>query len=262
MSNREETITSRSNPWLKQLRHAVSRGVLTAGGSALAESPHLLNEALRSGILIERVFTSEQMQSQVASWLPPHRRIPLHTVANRLFDEVATTTRNQGILTLVQLPDWNPATVLSGLTIVLDAVQDPGNAGSIVRSSEAFGASGVVFLKGSVSPTNPKTLRASAGSLFRLPFLHGVDSPHFLELAMQQGKSILAADSRGGTPLSEADLSPDAAVVIGSETHGVAPRIFEAATPIAIPTKTVESLNAAAAATVILYESARRSLRP
>ena len=261
MSNRQETITSRGNPWLKQLRRAASRGTLTAGGCALAESPHLLNESLRSGIRIERVFVNERMQSQVASWLPPHRHIPLHVVADRLFNEVATTSSNQGVLTLVQLPVWNPETVLSGLTVVLDAVQDPGNAGSIVRSSEAFGASGVVFLKGSASPTNPKTLRASAGSLFRLPFLHGIDSSHFLELAQRHGKSILATDTRGGAPLLEADLSPDAAVVIGSETHGVAPRLSEAATPIAIPTKTVESLNAAAAATVILYECARRDLR-
>ena len=262
MSNRQETITSRGNPWLKQLRHAASRGALTTGSCVLAESPHLLNESLRSGIAIERVFANERMQSQVASWLPPHRRIPLHVVANRLFDEVATTSRNQGVLALVQLPVWNPETVLSGLTVVLDAVQDPGNAGAVVRSSEAFGASGIVFLKGSASPTNPKTLRASAGSLFRLPFLHGIDSSHFLELAKQHGKSILAADTRGGAPLLEADLSPDSAVVIGSETHGVAPQLLAAATPIAIPTKTVESLNAAAAATVILYEFARRGLQP
>ncbi len=262
MTGTRETITSRSNPRLKQLRRAASRGTVTASGFALAESPTLLEEALRSGIEIERVFASERMRATVAKRLPPHRRIPLHPVADRLFNQVATTFRSQGVLALVKLPDWDPETVFGGLTVVLDGVQDPGNAGAVARSAEAFAASGLVFLKGSASPANPKTLRAGAGSLFRLPTLHGIDAEELIGLAQRHGKTIFAAEARGGVPLMDAPVDRSAAVVIGSETHGVAPAILEAATTLAIPTESVESLNAAVAASVILYEAARRRLRP
>lgn len=251
-----DTITSPGNPWLKRLRHAASRGGFA--GSVLAESPHLLHEALRSGIEIERVFASERMVPEVAGALPTHRRIPLHPVADRLFGKVATTARSQGVLALVRLPSWDPDAVGRGLVMALDGIQDPGNAGTIVRSAEAFGASGVVFLQGSASPANPKTLRASAGSLFRLPFLNRISSDAFLELVRKRDKTLYHADARGGIPLAESVLSSDCAIVIGSETHGVAPVIAEHSTAVAVPTSTVDSLNASIAASIILYEHARR----
>ncbi len=262
MSYRQETITSRSNAWLKQLRQVAARGTTTADGFALAESPHLLQEAIRSEVRIQRVFASERVQESVGAAMPPHRQVPLHPVADRLFQDLATTTRNQGVLALVQLRDWDAATVLSGLTVVLDGVQDPGNAGTIARTAEAFGASGIVFLKGSAAPTNPKALRASAGSLFRVPFLHKLGAAEFLTLAQQHGKTVLAATTGQGLALAEADLSANAAIVIGSETHGVSPLLLAAATPVAIPTQSVESLNAAIAAAIVLYESARRAQLP
>lgn len=262
MSYRQETITSRGNAWLKQLRQVAARGTTTADGFALAESPHLLQEALRSDVWIQRVFASERAQESVDATIPPHRRLPLHPVADRLFQDLATTTRNQGVLTLVKLRDWDAAAVLSGLTVVLDGVQDPGNAGTIARTAEAFGASGIVFLKGSAAPTNPKALRASAGSLFRVPFLQRLEAAEFLALAEQHGKTVLAAATGRGLALAEADLSANAAIVIGSETHGVSPVLMSSATPVAIPTQSVESLNAAIAAAIVLYESARRTQRP
>ena len=258
MSGQRAIITSRANPLLKQLRRAASRNSTAPGGFALAESPHLLDEALQSGVEIERVFASERAAESTAARIPPHRNIPLHVVAEKLFAEASTTARNQGVLSLVKLPRADPETVLSGLALALNGVQDPGNAGTLVRSAEAFGASGAVFLKGSCSPSNPKALRAAAGSLFRLPVLQGVDAAAFPELARRHGKKLLAAEARDGVPLPEADLSDRTVVVVGSETHGIAPALLEAATPVAIPTRSVESLNAAMAGTVILYEAWRR----
>ena len=257
-----ETITSRGNPLLRQLRHASVRGGLTARGSAVAESPHLLKEALHAGVEIERVFTSERAYAEVAASIPPHRRIPVHRVADKLFAEASSTARTQGVLTLVRLTESEPETVFSGLTVVLDGVQDPGNAGSIARSAEAFGASGIVFLKGSAAPTNPKALRAAAGSLFRLPFLTAIDAGRFLEIAGGCGKRLFAATAHGGKSLLDADLGTDGAVIIGSESHGIATSLLKRATPLEIPTESVESLNSATAAAVILYEHARRKLRP
>lgn len=254
---RPDAITSRGNTWLKRLRRAGSRGTVTANGSVLAESPHLLQEALRSEVEIERVFASERVYGTVVRQLPPHRRIPLHPVVDRLFPVLSTTSHNQGVLSLVRLPSWDAEAVFAGLTVVLDGVQDPGNAGAIVRSAAAFGASGVLFLKGSASPHNPKTLRASAGALFRLPFLHRVGAEEFLDLARRHGKTVQAAVAHGGQRLRDRAASTDSAVVVGSETHGINPRLLRNAVQVSIPTVAVESLNAAVAAGIVLYESAR-----
>lgn len=258
MPQLRDPITSRSNPLLKRLRQAAKRGVPTGDGTVLAESPHLLAEALRSGIEIDRVLVSANAQSRVLESVPPHHEFPLHPVADKLFAELATTAHSQGVLALVRLPLWDLDKVFSGLVLALDGVRDPGNAGTCVRSAEAFGAAGIVFLKGCAAPTNPKTLRAAAGSLFRMPFLTGIDAAAIVTLAKQRGKPLVAAEARGGVPLHQAELSEISVVVIGSETRGVSPDLLAEATPIAVPTAGVESLNAAVAAAVILYERKRR----
>ena len=260
MPARLDTITSPGNPWLKTLRRAAARGSTTPEGFALAESPHLLQEALRSGIEIDRVFASERAAADAAAALPPHLRVPLHPVADRLFEEVSTTASSQGVLALVKLPAWEPPAVFGGLVVALDRVQDPGNAGMIVRSAEAFGASGVVFLKGSAAPTNPKALRAAAGSAFRLPLLQRVAADAFLTLAEGAGKTVLCTGARAEIALADADLSTDCVVVVGSEGRGVGAAVAARATAVGIPVQTVDSLNASVAASIVLYEFARRRL--
>ncbi len=255
---RVEKITSRGNPFVKMLRKASARGTATPQGFALAESPRLLEEALRAGVDIGGVFATEESRPKIERMLPPHLNVTLRILDEKLFVECAATVRSQGVLTLVKLPQSSCAAVLDRLAVVLDSVRDAGNAGTIVRSAEAFGASGAIFLKGSASPTHPKTLRAAAGSLFRLPFVYGVDREEFLAAAAAAGTKLYAAAARGEVAVDRADFSAPAAVVIGSEAHGVAPVLLDAATTVAAPTERVESLNAAAAAAVILYEAARQ----
>ncbi len=255
---RIETITSRGNPFVKILRKASSRGAATSQGFALAESPRLLEEALRAGIDIGGVFATEAARPKVERMLPPHLNVTLRILDEKLFAECAATVRSQGVLALVKLPRSNCEVVLGGFAVVLDSVRDAGNAGTIVRSAEAFGASGAVFLKGSASPMHPKTLRAAAGSLFRLPLVHGVDREKFLEAVGAAGTKLYAAAARGDVSVGDADFSGPAAVVVGSEGHGIAPVLLRSATVVSVPVERVESLNAAAAAAVILYEAARR----
>ncbi|MDE0105465.1 MAG: RNA methyltransferase [Bryobacterales bacterium] len=262
MPYRQTTITSRTNKWIRQLRLAATRGTTVSGGWTLAESPHLLQEALRSSAQVQRVFAAESALQRAEATIPPHRGIPVHPVADGLFQDVATTARSQGVLSLVRLPSWTPGEVLQGLTIVLDAVQDPGNAGTIARSAEAFGASGIVFLSGSAAPTNPKCLRAAAGSMFRLPHLSRIGTDQLLGLVASHGCRLLALAAGDGTSLAGIDFSGPTAVVVGSETHGVRPPLLDAAERVVIPTHSVESLNAGIAAAVVLYESARRSAVP
>jgi len=148
------------------------------------------------------------------------------------------------------------------LVVVLDGLQDPGNAGTIVRAGEAFGATGVLFLKGSVNPHNPKTLRASVGSLFRVPYLAAVDGA--VARAALQGRSVplyaaVPARRGGGTrSVTETDLAAPCGLAIGSEAHGVSGELRGCAVDVSIPTVGVESLNAAVAAGILLYEARRQ----
>ena len=172
-----ETLISDKNPLLKEVRRLAAGGAPGAGSIdarlVLAEGPHLLDEALRSGIEIHAVILAES-----ATQIPAEERLGstrVVRVLDGLFNKLASTESPQGVLALVRLPEWTPEDLLKGtpLVVVLDGVQDPGNAGAILRTAEAFGATGAVFLKGTVSPSNPKCLRASAGSAFRLPIVVG-----------------------------------------------------------------------------------------
>jgi TrmH family RNA methyltransferase len=245
-------ITSAGNPLVKAVRKAVARGELTASGSMIAESVHLLEEALRSGAEIERVIVSESAIHRIPS------SVDAVVLDDRLFEEIAATEASQGVMTLVKPRRWTMNQLLSetALVVVLDGLQDPGNAGAIVRAAEAFGASGIVFLKGTVSPFNPKAIRAAAGSLFRLPFIDGMPPSEFLEI----GIPMYAAMPRASLLASTANLKARCAIAIGNEGRGISASISAAATPIAIPTMGVESLNAAMAAGILLYEARRQRM--
>jgi len=245
-------ITSPANPLVKMLRRAVSRGELTESGSMVAESLHLLEEALRSGAEIERVIVSESARNRIPS------TVDSVTVEDRLFAEVAATEASQGVITLVKprLWTWQELRTAPELLVVLDGLQDPGNAGAILRAAEAFGATGAVFLKSTVSPYNPKAVRASAGSIFRLPLLDRMEPQELIDL----GLPLYAAMPRAAVLAAEANLADRCAIVIGNEGRGVSQRIQDAAQPVAIPTMAVESLNAAVAAGVLLYEARRQRM--
>ena len=245
-------ITSPGNPLVKAVRRAVKRGELTASGSMIAESLHLLEEALRSGAEIERVIVSESAAHRVPA------TIDAVVFEDRLFEDIAATEASQGVMTLVKPRKWTMADMMSAtaLVVVLDWLQDPGNAGAIMRAAEAFGATGIVFLKGTVSPYNPKAIRATAGSIFRLPFMEGMHASEFLKYQIP----LYAAVPRAPMMASAANLKTSCAIAIGNEGRGVSTAIAAAATQIAIPTAGVESLNAAVAAGVLLYEARRQRM--
>src|ERR1700736_2988772 len=171
------TLTSARNPVLKEVRKAVLRGTLTETGLCVAESFHLLEEALRSDCEIDSVFATDSVRSAVESHVRGLKHIRVMVLSEDLFQSISATEHSQGVIALVRPPQWNLDQLFRGhaLVMALDRVQDPGNAGAIVRAAEAFGATGVAFLKGSVDPFNPKTIRASAGSVFRIPLASSLD---------------------------------------------------------------------------------------
>jgi len=261
-----ETITSAANPLLKDVRRAVARGSLTDEGWCIAESFHLLDEALRGPCEIKAVLAAEGARDAVEAHGQRLAGVKVVLVPDVLFAAIATTEASQGVMALVRPREWTFPQLLPGkaLVVVLDGLQDPGNAGTIVRAAEAFGATGILFLKGTASPHNPKTLRASAGSLFRLPFLYGVAPATAIGTLRQNGVKLVAAmPSVSTTPadsLASTDLTGRCAMIIGSEAHGVSEVWRSAAVAVSIPTVGVESLNAAVAAGILLYEARRQRM--
>jgi RNA methyltransferase, TrmH family len=257
-----EIITSVANPLLKDVRRAIARGGLTSEGWCVAESFHLLEEALRSDCEVKIVLAAESLRSAAEGHVRGLGRTKVVVAPDALLRAVSGTESSQGIIALVRPPEWHLEQLFRGspLVLVLDGLQDPGNCGTIVRAGEAFGASGVIFLKGTASPYNPKTLRASAGSVFRVPFLHGVDTA-LARAALKQNRIELYAGvpARDGVrSLVQVDLTGRCALIIGNEARGVGGELRSAALDVAIPTVGVESLNAAIAAGIMLYEARRQ----
>lgn len=260
---RGEALTSPANPLLKEVRRAISHGGRTREGCCVAETFHLLEEAIVSGCVIGAVVAAESARCAVEAQLRRRPGTRLAVLSDALFRSISDTEAAQGVMALVRPPEWDIAQLFAGvpLVVVLDGVQDPGNAGAIVRAAEAFGATGVIFLKGTANPYNPKAVRASAGSVFRVPLVADVAGGPAREALRERGVEVYAAAPSGGVMLDEVGLKGACALVIGSEGRGVSAEWMAGAAGLRIPTGGVESLNAAMAAGILLYEARRQRTR-
>jgi TrmH family RNA methyltransferase len=255
-----QRLTSAANRLLKEIRRAVDRGILTPDGCCVAETFHLLEEALRSPCEIKSILAADSALAQVERLLEQRPELRVFVLPDQLLERLSATGSSQGVLCLVRPPDWTVDDAFRGstVTVVIDGLQDPGNAGAIVRAAEAFGAGGVLFLRGSVNPYGAKAVRASAGSVFRLPIHHGLDHVSVRDAVARRGLVLYAAAAGAGTPAGRADLTRNCAILIGSEGRGWRRENWPEATAIQIPTRCVESLNAAMAAGILLYEAQRQ----
>lgn len=256
-------ISSRTNPRVKQLRAAFAGQARLSGGLVAIEGANLVNEALRSGLMLKTIFFSEQ--SIVPLNLPTS--VELLHLTSELFESVVQTQSPQGIAALI-LPPLRPlasALTRTPLLLIAAALQDPGNLGTLIRSAEAFGATGLLTTPGTVSPWNQKALRASSGSVFRLPVISSTSAE--VDSLRGQGIRLYAAVAPSRTGASDArqtDLLSPCAILIGNEGAGLSPEWLELADAnITIPCPgPVESLNAAVAGSLLLYEASRQRAQP
>jgi TrmH family RNA methyltransferase len=257
------TITSAQNTLVRDLRRASQQSVSTDDGYCAIEGLHLIEEAIRSGLRFRDVFFSESglMRNQkLIPQLSSHTELIL--LPDSIFNGAVSTETPQGVAALVKLKSTDLETVMAipdALVLAAAGVQDPGNFGTMIRSAEAFGAAAVIAAGQTVSALNPKVIRASAGSLFRLPVLK-VEAKQFVAECRTRSVRILATSSHKGTPLNEVRLTGPTAIFIGSEGAGVPKDVLaDADETIAIPhSPRVESLNAGIAASILLYEAARQ----
>ncbi|MFP5276485.1 MAG: TrmH family RNA methyltransferase [Acidobacteriota bacterium] len=254
-------VQSKHNARVKELRQILARPL--TGGRVGMEGPNLLAEAIRAGLRMECVFVAQGAEKLLESLdLPEETEILLTPKA--LLDSALTTETPQPIAALLEPPKWTWADLLRkqagpGLVVVLAGLQDPGNLGTILRSAEAFGATGVVSLPGTVSPWNPKAIRASAGSVLRVPLIAAGEQDCLARLRAA-GFGVFATAVRDARPVGELNLREPVALIIGNEGNGV-PGALAAQSDGAVTIPHVgpaESLNAAVAASVLLYEAARQ----
>jgi len=256
-------VQSKQNAHLKLLRQALAGAMRQPGGLAGIEGPNLLAEALRAGLRIPTVFVAQGAERLLDSLrLPPGTEIL--ALPKALLQSALATETPQPIAALVEPPEWTWAHFLGSsdaapLAIVLAGLQDPGNLGTILRSAEAFGASGIIGLPGTVSAWNPKAVRASAGSVFRVPMLALTPGECFEKLR-EAGVTLLGTMVREAQPADRVDLGGPVALLIGNEGKGLPKELAaEAYCNVTIPCPgPVESLNAAVAASILLYEASRQ----
>jgi TrmH family RNA methyltransferase len=254
-------VQSRQNTRVKELRSALKKGAKTDSGYVAIEGFHLLEEALRSGLRVLTVFFRSGDAALLEQLSLAHETEILE-LPPELFSSAVTTESPQGIAALAEAPTFTLETMLAApqaLIIVSAALQDPGNLGTIIRSAEALGASGLVALPGTVSIWNPKALRASAGSAFRLPVVAASGQELFQALRSRKFRT-LATTVDSATPVQQVDLAQPTALFIGNEGSGLSEDLIaQCDGRITIPCPgPVESLNAAIAASILLYEAARQ----
>ena len=255
-----EIITSRANARVKQLRAAFAGQARLSGGLVAIEGENLLREALRSGLPLKTMFLSERVAQP--TWIP--QSVELMMLSDDVFASAVATQHPQGIAALLVPPRWEMAaeTLANSLLLVAAGLQDPGNLGTLIRSAEAFGATAVLTTQGTVSEWNQKALRASAGSVLRVPVIQ-VAAEEIIALKIQGVRFYAAVAPDSGSqvlPAAEADMACACALMIGNEGSGLGEEWLALADArITIPTPGgVESLNAAVAGSLLLYEASRQ----
>jgi TrmH family RNA methyltransferase len=256
-----KTVTSPENPLFKAIRRLQARSGTRDKNRFILEGFKLAHEALESGIDIEQAVISrsagvgetllarlEQAGASVVS------------VPARLFRRVSSLETPEGILLVARKPPHGAGEALGDLVLVLAGIQNPGNLGAMARVAEAAGTTALVRCHGSTDPFQPKSLRASMGSLLRIPVVEGEAPESTLPLLRDKGLAISACIPRGGVDFREADLRSPLALVMGNEASGLPEHLLELTDQrVSIPMKdSVESLNVAMVTGLVLYEAARQ----
>ncbi len=240
------------------MRAAFQGSARLSGGLVAIEGDHLLEEAMLSGTVLKTVFVSERRD--IPHMVP--RGVEVLRLTEEVFESVVETQSPQGVAALIVPPVHKLDDVLKSpapLILIAAGLQDPGNLGTLVRSAEAFGAAGVLTTPGTVSAWNQKALRASVGSVFRMPVV-GVTAEDVAGLKTHGIILMAAVGGTGATPAQNVDFSKACALLIGNEGAGLGAEWMRMADErVTIPCPgPVESLNAAVAGSLLLYEAFRQ----
>jgi RNA methyltransferase, TrmH family len=251
-----ETLSlGKHNPKLIDIRKALDQGTLTREGLLPVEGPKLLEEAQRSGLAIVSVFRRRGTDIPEIS-----STVPVYDVDPAVFKSIQGTETSQGMIALVRPRRYNLPDIVTGaapLIVLLARLQDPGNVGTILRVAESFGAAGCIATTETASVLNSKAVRASAGSVFRMPHVWDVDLKQTIGALKKSKIHVVGTSPSAVDTIDWWDWRKPSAILVGNEGKGLSDeevRVCDAL--LRIPHRaTVESLNSAIAVSVILYEA-------
>ena len=259
-----ESITAKGNPKYKLWKSLLSRKHREAEGLFLIEGPVLLKEAFAAGAaaadtLMVR-FGAEDAPG-VPELIEEAESLGLRVfcLSGELFDSLSDTETGKDVIGAFRLPDAELGKIRNGI-VILDRLQDPGNMGTILRTAEAAGFDGIAAVKGTVDAFSPKVVRAAAGAVLRMPIRYFGSEEEILDLCRKEGLTVAAGDPRGEDLYEGADLSGKIALIIGNEGRGISQSLMKRADiRVRIPMEgETESLNAAVAAAIMMYECVRQ----
>ena len=268
MKDSEITLTSRSNVFLKDIRR-ISSGSHKSEEIVLAEGIRVLEEVVNSGCIIDAVVVSEGFGSDpresdlYRAWLL--RKTRIYRTTEKIFQSLSSVRTGQGALAVVRVPVRHlPATDFpDALILYAIGIQDPGNLGTLIRTSYASGASFVCTSPGTCDARNSKVIRSSAGLFFRSQPVENVPPDHFIRYCRERSIVMYRTDPLHGTAYTEADLTAPCAIFLGNEGSGLKDDGFTRFPSLRIPMiRQAESLNVALAGAVLLFEAARQRSLP
>ncbi|UDY36221.1 TrmH family RNA methyltransferase [Dermatobacter hominis] len=252
---------------LQELRRlSRRRSARSDAGAYLIDGPVLLGEAVEAGVALRTVFVEPAARSHPSVLAAVAAGVEVRDVDEGALARVLDVVTPQSVVAIASqapavLDDVLRIAVETGRPVlVLVELQDPGNAGTLVRVAEAAGCAGVVLTPRSVDLHNPKTVRSTAGALFRVPVVEGVEAVDVIGAAAAAGLASWATVRDGGTALDAAELGGACLVLVGSEAHGLPDDVAAAASGrVSIPMEgEIESLNAAVAGALVVFEAARQ----
>lgn len=252
-SNRQQTLLRKLNR--KKYRYK-ERLFLIEGARAV-------QQLVENGAITVRTlfFDESQRYWEQESWKAASQKLAAATLSADLFAEVSDTDTPQGVLALCEMPDeisLDELAAKNGIVVALDALQDPGNLGTIIRTAGWFNVAGIISGKGTVDLFHPKVVRGTAGATGTIPFLNGELSEVFDALEQRNWQIFLLDAGADSVPLDEISSIEKAVVVVGNEGHGISDGLLKGGrVRLKIPeggAQHVESLNAAVAASIALYD--------
>lgn len=259
-----EAIISPGNKNIKYLKSLHNKKYRNLHQRFLVEGQKMVEEAIKSDFEVEMLVFSESY----ADILPVRNELPQRTrylkVSEQIFKTLSDTQSPQGILAVVKPNEWSFQQIIElprGFLVILDGVKDPGNLGTIVRTVDAAGGDGVLLINECVDPYNSKAVRATMGSIFRVPIFQVEDTQALLEGSLAEtGWHIVASGLQGDDVFKWQGDYAKIALVMGSESHGVSQQVMDKShSVVRIPmVGGAESLNASVAAGILTYEIFRK----
>jgi TrmH family RNA methyltransferase len=262
-------LTSKDNSTVKHLRALSEPKHRKKERAFLIEGIKMVEEALRDELGVQLVIATPslvQHHGKGVLKLAENRRTPVLWISDKLMDSIAESKTPQPVMAEIGMKQHSEESLLAhetGLIVVAHQLQDPGNLGTIVRTAEAAGASGLAIASPSVDPYNPKAVRASMGSTLRLPIVSIADTGLFIHKCKERSFQSVATVLTGRILHYDIDLKRPTVVILGQEGAGLPPELLSGIDhQVRIPmTSTIDSLNVATAAAVILYEAVRQRMK-